>query len=131
MFVGLFNITVMWASHITGTSGKELACQCRTCKSYGFDPWVRKIPWRRARQLTSVLLPGESHGQRSLAGDSSYGCKQVQLKQLSTVDSRMEKTCLTSDNQKGTVPFSRLGCIRDTLLIQENSLSLSLQAKLW
>ena len=32
-----------------------------------FDPWVRKIPWRRAWQPTLVLLPRESHGQRSLA----------------------------------------------------------------
>ena len=32
------------------------------------DPWVRKIPWRRAWQPTSASLPGESHGQRSLAG---------------------------------------------------------------
>ena len=31
------------------------------------DPWARKIPWRRAWQPTSVLLPGESHAQRSLA----------------------------------------------------------------
>ena len=35
---------------------------------HGFDPWVRKIPWRRARQPTPVFLSGESHGQRSLAG---------------------------------------------------------------
>ena len=34
----------------------------------GFDPWVREIPWRRAWQPTPVFLPGESHGQRSLAG---------------------------------------------------------------
>ena len=32
----------------------------------GFDPWVRKIPWRRKWQATPVLLPGESHGGRSL-----------------------------------------------------------------
>ena len=32
----------------------------------GFDPWVRKIPWRRKWQPTPVLLSGESHGQRSL-----------------------------------------------------------------
>ena len=37
-------------------------------KRRGFDPWVRKIPWRRAGQPTPVFLPGESHGQRSLAG---------------------------------------------------------------
>ena len=34
------------------------------------DSWVRKIPWRRAWQRTPVLLPGESQGQRSLAGYS-------------------------------------------------------------
>ena len=39
----------------------------------GFDPWVGKIPWRRAWQPTSVFLPGESHGQRSLAGYSPRG----------------------------------------------------------
>ena len=33
-----------------------------------FDPWVGKIPWRRAWQPTPVFLPGESHGQRSLVG---------------------------------------------------------------
>jgi len=33
-----------------------------------FDPWVEKIPWRRARQPTPVFLPGGSHGQRSLVG---------------------------------------------------------------
>ena len=35
-----------------------------------FSDWVGKIPWRRAWQPTPVFLPGESHGQRSLAGDS-------------------------------------------------------------
>ena len=34
----------------SGTSGKELTCQCRKCKRHWFDLWVRKIPWRRARQ---------------------------------------------------------------------------------
>jgi len=27
-----------------------------------FNPWVRKIPWRRKWQPTPVFLPGESHG---------------------------------------------------------------------
>ena len=35
-----------------------------------------KIPWRRAWQLTPVFLPGESHGQRSLAGYSPRGCRR-------------------------------------------------------
>ena len=41
------------------------------------DPWVRKIPWRRAWLPTPVFLPGESHGQRSLEGYSPWGCKRV------------------------------------------------------
>ena len=42
-----------------------------------FDPWVEKIPCRRKRQSTPVYLPGEFHGQRSLAGYSSWGCKKA------------------------------------------------------
>ena len=49
---------------------KEPNCQCRRSKRPGFHPWVRKIPWRRKWQPTAVFLPGESHGQRSLAGCS-------------------------------------------------------------
>ena len=43
---------------------------------YRFNPWVRKIPWKRAWQPSPVFLPGESHGQRSLAGFSPWGCKE-------------------------------------------------------
>ena len=42
----------------------------------GFDPWVGKIPWRRKWQPPPVLLPGESHGQRSLANYSPQGGKE-------------------------------------------------------
>ena len=42
----------------------------------GFHPWLGKIPWRRAWQLTPVFFPGESHGQRSLAGYSPQGRKE-------------------------------------------------------
>ena len=37
-----------------------------------FDPWVRKILWRRKWQPTSVFLPREFHEQRSLAGYSRW-----------------------------------------------------------
>ena len=36
-------------------SSKESACQCRR---HQFNPWVRKIPWRRKWQPTPVFLPG-------------------------------------------------------------------------
>ena len=36
----------------------------------GFDPWVGKIPWKRAGKPTPVFLAAESHEQRNLAGYS-------------------------------------------------------------
>ena len=61
-----------------GASGKESACQCRRHKRQGFDPWVRKILWRRAWQPTPALLPTESHRERSLVGyKQSMGSQRV------------------------------------------------------
>ena len=64
-----------WTDWLTGrkgfpgtTSGKEPAYQCRRLKRCRFEPRIKKNPWRRAWQPTSVFLPGESHGQRSLPG---------------------------------------------------------------
>ena len=65
-----------------GTSGKEPTCQCRRCKRHGFDPWVGKIPWRRAWQPTPVFLPGESHEQRNLRGYSPWGCKESDMTEV-------------------------------------------------
>ena len=59
--------------------GKEPACQCRRLKRCGFDPWVRKIPWRRKWQPIPVSLPGESHGQRSLAGNGPGSHKESDM----------------------------------------------------
>ena len=46
------------------------------CRRAGFNPWAGKIPWRRKRQPTPVFFPGESHGQRSLAGCHPYWVTQ-------------------------------------------------------
>ena len=71
-----------WASQV-GLVVKNL--HSRRHKRCSFDPWVRKIPWRRAWQPTSVVLPGEWHGQRSLVVYSPGGCKEsTGWKQLST-----------------------------------------------
>ena len=44
------------------------------------ETWVQPLGWedplRRERQPTAILLPGESHGQRSLAGYSPWGHKE-------------------------------------------------------
>ena len=52
-----------------GVSGKEPACNAGDIRD-GFDPWVRKIPWRKAWKPPAVFLLGESHGQRALVGYS-------------------------------------------------------------
>ena len=44
------------------------------------SPWVGKVPWRRAWQPTPIFLPGESHGQRSLAGCSPCGRIKLDMK---------------------------------------------------
>ena len=57
----------------TVLSGRESTCQCRRRRFY---PWIGKTPWRRKWQPTPVLLPGKSHGHRSLVGYSSQGHKR-------------------------------------------------------
>ena len=70
----------LWGIFIVGLSkwfcGKESTCQCRRRKRLKFDPWLGKIPWRKAWQPIPVFLPGESHGQRSLVGYSPQGHKE-------------------------------------------------------
>ena len=61
------------------TCQQKPTCQCRRHRRCRFHPWVGKIPWSRKWQPTPVLLPGESHGQRNLAGYSPWGCKESNL----------------------------------------------------
>ena len=55
-----------------GSDGKEPVCRLRRHKRCKFDPWIGKIPWRRAWQPTPVFLPGQSHGQRIVGGYSLW-----------------------------------------------------------
>ena len=75
----------LFLEHFLGThsfkdsSGKRVSLVTQIVKHLpavwetGFDPWVRKIPWRKKWQPTPVLLPGKSHGRRSLARLQSMG----------------------------------------------------------
>ena len=64
-----------------GSDCKESACNVGDTGLFlgGEDPRVGKIPRRREWQLTPVFLSGESHGQRSLAGYSPWGCKESDM----------------------------------------------------
>ena len=48
-------------------------------KRCGFNPWVRKILWRRKWQSTPGFLPGKSYGQRSLESYSPWDCKELDM----------------------------------------------------
>ena len=67
------------------------SCQCGRHKRWGFDLWVRKLPWSRKCQATPVFLPGKFHGQRSLVGYSLWGLKVYGLQ----TDWVTERTCST------------------------------------
>ena len=65
-----------------GFPGGSAVRICRQGRRQGFHPCFGKIPWRRAQQPTPVFLPGESHGQRSLAYDSSQGHKELDMTEV-------------------------------------------------
>ena len=66
-----------------GASGKEPACLHRRHKRCRFDPWVRKIPWKREWPPTLVFLAGESHRQRSLPGNGGLaGLQSIGLQRV-------------------------------------------------
>ena len=73
---GQFDLHFMfsWASLVA-----QLVKDHLQCRRPGFKPWVRKIPWIRKWQPTPVFLPGESHEQRSLAGCSPWGHKELDM----------------------------------------------------
>jgi len=60
-------------------NSKDSVCQCRRQRKHEFNPWVGKIPWSRKRKLTPIFLPGKFHGQRSLEGDSPWGCEELDM----------------------------------------------------
>ena len=63
-----------------GGSGKEPVWQCRRYKRHGFYSWVRKILEEgMATHSRQVFLPGEFHGQKSLADYSPWGCKELDM----------------------------------------------------
>ena len=64
----------IYALRVFGSDDKESACNAGRPS---FDSWVGQILWRRERQPTPVLSPGEFQGQRSLAGYNPWGLKEL------------------------------------------------------
>ena len=72
IFQLLFSFSPFWMVKLTDGSSV-----CLQCRRPGFNPWVRKIPWRREGQPAPIFLPGKSHGQRRLVGYSPWGHKKL------------------------------------------------------
>ena len=68
------------------------------------DSWVTKIPWRRKWQPTPVFLPGECHGQRSLAGCSLWGCRESDMAERERPRGRWAYEGAGSQPEKGWTP---------------------------
>ena len=64
---------------------KRCRLRCLQCRRPMFNPWIGKIPWRRAWQPTPVSLPGEYHGQRSLVSYSPRGHKESDMTEWLTL----------------------------------------------
>ena len=78
---------------------KNLPATARRHKRRGFDPLVGKTPWRRAWQPTPVFLPGKIHGQRSLVGYSSWGCKESDMPEESEQERKVKWVPLKSERK--------------------------------
>ena len=85
-----------------GAHGKEPACQYRRRKKGSSIPGWENPLWRRKWQLTSIFLPGESHGQRSLVGYRPWCCKESDTTEQLTLNG-------TQRGDPQTNPGSRKG----------------------
>ena len=92
-------------------------------KTCGCDPWVRKSPGRRAWQPTPVLLPGESHAQRSFTGYSWWGSKEPDTTKATEHAHMLTYTCVCIYISKN------LGCHISTSVTVEDTDSGHWQSK--
>ena len=87
---------------------KNLPTQCKRHKRHGFDPWFRKIPWKRKWQPTPVFLPGKSHGQGFLAFPNQEKFRQGFIGAPAVAGERenMQQACLLALKRGKLVPHS-------------------------
>ena len=97
----------------SGACGKEPACQCRSHKRCGFDPWVGKIPLSRKWQPTVIFLPGESHRQKGWGTtvhrvtECQTGLKQLSMHTHGNFMFNILQTCLSVFCNSCTILHSR------------------------
>ena len=84
LFLSLFLCDLMVAQVVKNSPGYRRP---------SFNPWVRNIFWRREWKPTPVFLPGEFHGQRSLAGYSPCGRKKSDMIERLTLTCNLVVFC--------------------------------------
>ena len=89
------------------------------CRKPRFNPWVGKIPWRRAWYPTPMFLPEESHGQRNLVGYSPRGHKELDTTKRLTLTHAYLGMCV--EHTKGVM------CFREPWKRKQQSICLSKQ----
>ena len=77
-------------------SGKESPCQCRKHRRLGFNPWVRKIPWRRKWQPTPIFLAWKISWTEEPGGLQSMGSQRVSYDW--TTEHRDSRICLLNSD---------------------------------
>ena len=83
--VSIFHRYLCWSMADLGVGFPGGSGICLQCRGPRFNLWVGKIPWRREWLPTQVFLPGEFHGQRSVAGYSPWGCKELRTAEWLTL----------------------------------------------
>ena len=117
-----------------GASDKECTHQCRRHKRHRFDPWIKKIPWRRKWRPSPVFLHGESHRQRSLVGYSPWGCKEsdtteVTYHKLQPFQTSLDYVSFSTDHVMSLKHMSKL--LRLSTIYYRGPITVSLGSRKW
>ena len=105
----LYRTAAFHGSKSDGSDGKDSACNA---KDPGFHHWVRKIPWKREWLPTPVFLPGECHGQRTLAVYSPWDHKESDMpEQLTSLEKPWQRSL------RRWKPLAGTGSSRQQLLL--------------
>ena len=83
-WAAVYGVTQSWSDLAAAAAAFIMEESVLQCRRPGFNPWFGKIPWRREWLFSPQFLLGESHGQRSLAGYSSWDPKELDMTKQQT-----------------------------------------------
>ena len=101
---------------------------CLQYRKPRFNSWVGKILWRRKWQPTPVLLPGKSHGGRSLVGYSPWDRKELDMTERLHFDRKHQNSVKQLSFNKNTTEWLSLHftSIKNKLILKRDILTTNL-----